>query len=236
MKSKIMLVLTLLVLISCNNKELDLSKIDFNQKASIYLDDLNVYKKEEQKGHYVLDYQNDEVSLGLKDDGERVVKYTFMEEKNTNQLNYSGLRVNDVMGVSISVYDEKISFMRIHVKNTQTLEFFDVLKKKLGNPTEILIKDGVNFDDKNISQKMLIEKMPNQAKKYKDEVLEQFYFSYPEHFIWVDSDIIYQLTIVPVGNYISNSLVVISKKALKDKVIFGFHNPNEDPILSKYLN
>jgi len=60
--------------------------------------------------------------------------------------------------------------------------------------------------------------------------------NYPQHIIWNKKDVIYQLTLEPLNNSVSNVIKIISKKAFKDKIIIGFHNPEKDPYLSKYLD
>lgn len=234
MKNRIIASFSFLLLAGCTKHTLDLSKVDFNQDSSLYLNELDIYSKTEQNGHYVVQHIGDAVSLELEDDGERVVKYVFMGE-GTKQLHYSGLKINQNIGASISLYSGKISYIRASIENSHTLDFLALLKKQLGTPAKTLHKEGVNFDEKNSSQKMLLEKLPKETKKYKDDILEQYYVSYPEYYIWTKNSIIYQLTLSPLGNYIDNSLVIISKKALKDRVIEGFHNPEQDPILSNYL-
>ncbi|WP_162789303.1 hypothetical protein [Flavobacterium fluviale] len=221
---------------SCSTKSQDLSTIDFNQNAETYLDGLSFSSKTEQKGHYEAVVKGEDASLKLVDKGELSTNYVFMGEKNTAQLNYGGIPINDVMGTAITVYDNKIAFMRINVKNDQSIALLELLKKKLGTPTEIVKSEDNPYDETDKSQRLLLEKLPNETKKVKDDVLDDYTLTYPENFIWNKNDVIYQLTFSPTGNYISSQLVVISKKAFKDKIIMGYHNPDKDPILSKYLN
>ncbi|WP_146194573.1 hypothetical protein [Flavobacterium crocinum] len=235
MKNKILISLNLLLLMSCSPKSQDLSTIDFNKSAETYLDGLSFSSKTEQKGHYEAVVNGEDASLNLVDKGEKSTNYVFMDEKNTTQLNYGGIPINDVMGAAISVYDNKIAFMRINPKNDQSFTLLDVLKKKLGNPTEIVKSENTPYDEIDKSQKLLLDKLPNETKKIKDD-LDDYYITYPEHFIWSKGDIIYQLTFSPTGNYVSSQLVVISKKAFKDRIIMGYHAPDKDPVLAKYLN
>ncbi|AXB56144.1 hypothetical protein HYN86_05830 [Flavobacterium fluviale] len=236
MKNKILISLNLILLMSCSTKSQDLSTIDFNQNAETYLDGLSFSSKTEQKGHYEAVVKGEDASLKLVDKGELSTNYVFMGEKNTAQLNYGGIPINDVMGTAITVYDNKIAFMRINVKNDQSIALLELLKKKLGTPTEIVKSEDNPYDETDKSQRLLLEKLPNETKKVKDDVLDDYTLTYPENFIWNKNDVIYQLTFSPTGNYISSQLVVISKKAFKDKIIMGYHNPDKDPILSKYLN
>ena len=236
MKNKILISLNLILLMSCSTKSQDLSTIDFNQNAETYLDGLSFSSKTEQKGHYEAVVKGEDASLKLVDKGELSTNYVFMGEKNTAQLNYGGIPINDVMGTAITVYDNKIAFMRINVKNDQSIALLEVLKKKLGTPTEIVLSEDNSYDETDKSQRLLLEKLPNETKKVKDDVLDDYTLTYPENFIWNKNDVIYQLTFSPTGNYISSQLVVIEKKAFKDKIIMGYHNPDKDPTLSKYLN
>lgn len=236
MKNKILISLNLILLMSCSTKSQDLSTIDFNQNAETYLDGLSFSSKTEQKGHYEAVVKGEDASLKLVDKGELSTNYVFMGEKNTAKLNYGGIPINDVMGTAITVYDNKIAFMRINVKNDQSIALLEVLKKKLGTPTDIVLSEDNPYDETDKSQRLLLEKLPDETKKVKDDVLDDYTLTYPENFIWNKNDMIYQLTFSPTGNYISSQLVVISKKAFKDKIIMGYHNPDKDPILSKYLN
>ncbi|PBJ11357.1 hypothetical protein [Flavobacterium sp. ACN6] len=236
MKNKILISLNLILLMSCSSKSQDLSTIDFSQNAETYLDGLSFSSKTEQKGHYEAVVNGEDASLKLVDKGELSTSYVFMGEKNTAQLNYGGIPINDVMGTALTVYENKIAFMRINVKNDQSIALLDVLKKKLGTPTEIVKSEDNPYDETDKSQKLLLEKLPNETKKVKDDVLDDYTLTYPENFIWDKNDVIYQLTFSPTGNYISSQLVVISKKAFKDKIIMGYHAPDKDPVLGKYLN
>lgn len=220
---------------SCTPKSQDLSTIDFNKNAETYLDGLSFSSKTEQKGHYEAVVNGEDASLNLVDKGEKSTNYVFMNEKNTAQLNYGRIPINDVMGAAISVYDNKIAFMRINPKNDQSFALLDVLKKKLGNPTEIVKSENTPYDEIDQSQKLLLDKLPNDTKKIKDD-LDDYYLIYPEHFIWNKGDMIYQLTFSPTGNYVSSQLIVISKKAFEDRIIMGYHAPDKDPVLAKYLN
>ncbi|WP_289664419.1 hypothetical protein [Flavobacterium panacagri] len=235
MKNKILISLNLLLLMSCTSKSQDLSTIDFNKSAETYLDGLSFSSKTEQKGHYEAVVNGEDASLNLVDKGEKSTNYVFMGEKNTAQLNYGGIPINDVMGTAITVYDNKIAFMRINPKNDQSIALFDFLKKKLGNPTEIVKSENTPYNEIDKSQKLLLDKLPNETKKIKDD-FDDYYITYPEHFIWNKGDTIYQLTFSPTGNYVSSQLVVISKKAFKDRIIMGYHAPDKDPVLAKYLN
>lgn len=235
MKNKILVALNLFLLMSCTTNSQDLSTIDFSKAAGTYLDKLSFSSKREQKGHYEAVIDGENASFNLVDNGERVTNYVLMGAENTAKVNYAGLPINETMGTAISVYDDKVAYMKIYVKNDQSFALLDVLKKKLGAPAETISNKDTHYDENDKSQQLLIQKLPKDTKKVKDDLLDEYYLSYPEYFIWDKNDVIYQLTFSPTGNYVNNQLVVIAKKAFKDKVIMGYHHPEKDPILSKYV-
>ena len=233
MKNKILIALNLL-LMSCTTNSQDLSTIDFTKNAESYLSGLSFSSKTEQKGHYEAVINGENASFKLVDKGEKLTNYVFMDQKNTAQLTYGGLPINNVMGAAISVYEDKIAFMRINIKNDQSFALLDLLQKKLGQPAEIVKSESTHYDDSDVSQKLLLDKLPNQTKKVKDDI-DEYYITYPENFIWDKDGMLYQLTFSPSGKYVNGRLVVISKKAFRDRVIMGYHNPDKDPILGKYV-
>jgi hypothetical protein len=218
---------------SCNSQSLDLSTIEFDKSSvSYHLEELKTYRKEEQKGHYEVQHSNGTVSLILKDDGERVSNYIFMEKQNTEKLNYAGIMIDPNIGASLSVYEDKIAYINMTVDHKSKFKMFDLLKNKLGSPTEFINRGrSLSMLDSEIKKEILL-KFPEIAKI--DE--ENGKLSFPEIIIWVKDNLFYQFTLNPVGNSVESSLVIISKKALKDRIIVGYHNPEKDPILSKYLN
>lgn len=235
MKTKILIALNLLLLMSCTTNSQDIATLDFSKDGTSQLDKLSYSSKTDQKGHYEAEANGEQASFKLVDKGEKVTNYLFMDAKAAG-INYAGMPVSEVTGAAVSVYEGKIAFMRIHVKNDQSFALLDILKKKLGNPTETITNKDTHFDQNDKSQLLLLQKLPNDTKKIKDDVLDEYYLSYPENFIWDKNDLIYQLTFSPTGKVVDNQLVIILKKAFRDKVIMGYHNPGQDPILHKYVN
>lgn len=230
---KSLIFLLVVVLCSCNSQSLDLSKIEFDKSSGSYhLEELKTYRKEEQKGHYEVQHNDGTVLLILKDDGEIVSNYIFMEKPNTEKLNYAGIMIDPNIGASLSVYEDKIAYINMTVDHKSKFKLFDLLKNKLGSPTEFVNKGrSLSMFDSEIKKEILL-KFPEIAKI--DE--ENGELSFPKIIVWVKDNLFYQFTLNPVGNSVESSLVIISKKALKDRIIVGYHNPEKDPILSKYLN
>ncbi|WP_443946663.1 hypothetical protein ACJVDH_06050 [Pedobacter sp. AW1-32] len=235
MKTKILIALNLLLLMSCSSNSQDLSTVDFSNDGAAYLNNLDPSRKEEQKGHYEAVIHGEKADFKLIDNGERVINYLFIGQKSLGRINFAGLAIKENTGATMSVYQDKIAFMRLQLKNEDSFQLLDILKKKLGSPSEIISSKDNHYDANDKSQQLLLEKLPKETKKTKDDLLDEYYLSYPENFIWNRGEIIYQLTLIPSGNMVDNQLVIISKKAFKDKIIIGYHNPDQDPILKKYV-
>ncbi|MDH7464201.1 hypothetical protein QEG73_23085 [Chitinophagaceae bacterium 26-R-25] len=223
--------ISILMMVGCSSQPLDLATIDFDQPADKYLKGVSYTTKTDQKGHWIVKHNGDDVALALKDDGEKVVDYVFMDESNTKQLTYSGMKINALIGVDIVTYNDKVSYERIRIINTQTSELASYLKQKLGEPTEIISDETMDIGTKDI----LFKSFPKNVKETKDEFGNNV-IDYPQNTFWIKGELIYQLTLEPVNNVVNNTLNIISKKAFRDKIIVGYHNPDKHPILSKYLN
>lgn len=243
MKKIIAIIVINTFLISCNNTEnLDLSKIDFHKDSKeYYLDKLSPTRTEIQKGHFEISYDesgasdNDSnVSLILKDNGENVKMYYFDDLKSNSKLNFAGESLDDTFGTNIVVYDNKISFISTSIERENSFKLISFLQKELNKPTEIISGeraiDEVNTEIIN----QLIKIFPSDAKKGANEFGNEV-FTFPEVIYWYEKETLYQLTLNPSVKQITNRLVIISKRALKDKIIMGFHNPAESPILNKYI-
>lgn len=236
MKNKILFLLNSLFLIGCSNSTtLDLSKVDFNENANQYIDGLKFYSKETQNGHFEIKSNKGNVALDLVNNGENVVKYVFTEEGNTKQLNYQGLEIDKDLGAKISTYQDKVAFISFSVDKNKVIDFIKILKKDLGDEKDIIYNQRLS---KVFKQSLFIDLSgisTNFIKKGKDDQGNDV-ISYPQNIIWLKNDVIYQLTLDPLDNSINNTLTIITKKALNDKVIFGYHNISNDPLLKNYIN
>lgn len=247
MKRNILILTLVTLLISCNKGQtLDLSTIDFNHDSKEYqIDELSPSRTEKQAGHFEIAYDksadesiakdlNSNVSMILKDNGEKVTIYNFDDIKSNTNINFAEQALDSTYGTTIVDYNNKVSFISTSVIKENTLRLINVLEKKLGKPIEIVIGErsieAVNSELEN----KLITTFPASSKKVTNE-LGNDVFLFPEVLIWDKGSVLYQLTLNPVNKEVSNNLVIISKKALKDKIIMGFHNPEKDPLLNKYL-
>ena len=209
--------LSLIILCSCS-KTLDLSTIDFDKPANLYsLEKLKTYRTDKQKGHYEIKDLKDKVSLVLKDDGERVTNYIFMDEA-TSQINFYGLNIDPVLGAKVVDYNNEIGFISANIIYKKTPELINYLNKKLGKPTDIIYSERLEEILDLGASKILFQTLPQYTKKQKND-LGNDVINYPQHIIWNKKNVIYQLTLEPLNNSVNNVIKIISKKAFKDRVI-----------------
>lgn len=220
------------ILMSCNSRTFDLSTINFETPANVYLLKDLTSKKSEQKGHYKIKKENNEFIFELVDGGERVTNYSFTTPETISQLNYKGIQLDPNSDAKFSIYENKIAYMHITTDFKTRLKLFDVLKNKLGSPTEITTgKTNLSYIDVKM-QKLFLEKFPNETKLNTDDG----YISFPEKLRWIKDDILYILSFNVFENAVESDLIVISKKALNDKIIAGYQNSENDSLIKKYLN
>ncbi|MDQ6528503.1 hypothetical protein [Flavobacterium sp. LHD-85] len=234
MKKITIYLLLSLIIMSCKGQTLDLSTIDFDKPANSYpLEKLKIYRKENQKGHYEIKEDKDGVSLDLKDNGERVLNYIFMDES-TSQINFKGLNIDPILGAKIVNYNNKIGYISANIISKETPELINSLMKTLGQPTEVIYNERLEETLELGASKILFKTLPQFTKKQQNNIGNNI-IKYSQRIIWNKNDVIYQLTLEPLNNLVGNDIKIISKKAFKDRIIIGFHNPEKDPYLSKYL-
>lgn len=224
-----------------------MSQVNFNKDSKDYkLTSLSASRTNEQKGHYELSNNssiaesqakdlNGSSSLILKDNGEKLIIYKFDDEKSNSSLNFAGLKLDSNYGTQIVDYNNKVSFVSLSVQRQETAKFIEALLSKIGNPTQTVQGELEQEDISKDAVVQLAKLFPSSVKHIKND-LGNDVTTYPEIIVWNKNDVLYQLTLNPTKEGITNSLVIISKKALKDKIIMGFHNAERDPILSKYIN
>lgn len=223
------LCITLIVFEGCNSKTLDLDKVDFHENP--HLERLKISKVEDQKGHWVVNQSGNDVSLSLSGE-EKSVGYTLISPEDLTQVNFNNLPL-DPIGARLVEYKDKLAFARFSVDKSKTFVLFNYLIRKLGKPDQTF--DSLAYNDKNKNVTNLLEaNLKAYLIKSKDEYDDEM-IAYPYQNVWVKGDLIYQYTLVRTANdTFANVLVIISKDAFNDKIILGYHNPKQDPILSKY--
>ncbi len=219
--------MSLIILEGCNSQTLDLDKIDFNNNP--HLEKLKISKVENQKGHWVLNQSGSDVGLSLSG-VESSVQYTLMTPEELARVTFNNLPLDNI-GAKLVAYKGKLAFARLSVDKSKTFDLFNHLKQMLGKPDQTF--DNLAYDKNNAEVKLLETGLKGDVKIVKDEYDDEM-IAYPYQNVWVKGNLIYQYTLVRAKDSFSNTLVIISKEALNDKIIFGYHNPEHDPILSKY--
>ncbi|GJH40728.1 hypothetical protein RCZ04_12780 [Capnocytophaga sp. HP1101] len=218
MRKSILIISALFVLIGCS-QPLDLSKIQLNSDSKSYhLDDYDVFKREEQKGHY--EYSEKDKTLNLIDNGERVIRYVFMDESVKN-IHFAGLKINSASGAVISDYDGKIAYIQVYIESSDTLKLIAYLMDMLGKPTKIYERS-VTEEFHQIPCQEMAEALPSYIRREDGE------FIYPDRMVWEKGDVIYSLRLDPEIEVLGSCLQIITKKAFNDKVIFGYGNVEEE--------
>lgn len=225
--------IAILILGCSNSAGLDLSTVDFTKPADTYLKNLKPSGSEEQKGHWFIDKNGGAAALKLKDDGEKSTHYSFTGAPAENEINYAGIKVDHNSEGAITSFDQKIAFVRFSFDKTKTFDLLDLLKKKLGKPAEVTTSSG--YDNKSWKALQLtLTRLSSEVKREKEEGMANEKVIYPEKYIWVQGNMIYEYTLLPGTDTVGNTLAIISKKALKADIEITYNTKNET--LLKYAN
>lgn len=226
---RLLIFLAVPVFMSCNGQQLDLATIDFNQPAGPYLDHLGLSNVQEQKGHWEIAGSGEQVSLKLKDDGEKSTVYSLSEEADAKKVKYGVFMLGKPYMGKIISYHDKIAFYSFYPDKTKIFELVAELKKSLGTPTELILD---TLPVNNPFATLLKKSLPATDFKVISSDDELDGVSYPRSYVWEKGDILYQF-VLSAGT--SSQFMAISKTALKDKIVLGYHSPDRDPVFSKYL-
>jgi hypothetical protein len=223
-------------LVSCK-KTLDISKIDFEKPSTAYLEGIKISRLEHQKGSWELIYlDNGEFDkITLKDDGKISNHYYFSTEDELKQISFDDIKLDD-FGAKLVEYQNKIVSIDCNFERSKTFVLLKKLKSSLGKPTEI-INDTIGFYKNEKEVNFFLKELPKgDFNIFKEVDNNSSLLACPMRYIWIKNNLIYMYTLVRSGDAsCGNMFVVISKKAIKDKIVFGHHSPDKDPIFSKYL-
>lgn len=228
-------VLVILINIGCNKSTLDLSTIDFSQPASEYLKDISPSKGEIQYGHWELVKNNSaEDDLELKPVGKEEVSkvYHITDPSDKSQFSFFGYPSIGMMGIEIVEYQNKIAFYSIYPEGSKTSEILLKLKQKLGEPSGVILD---TLGKTNILLPPILKTLPKDDITYFTDEYDDQQVSFPEHYIWKRNGMIYQFTLLQGSQVVSSKIVAIDIKAFKDRIIFGYHVPDKDPVLGRFL-
>jgi len=235
MQTKLLFITLMLVsLFSCNSQSLDLSNIDFTKSADTYFKNIKVERIDSITGHWkIVESKNRGTSLELEGN-EKSFQYHFESPDEEKQITFNGIKVDSGTGTGkIVVYENKISYYNFSFEISKTFELRKKLIKLFGQPTEIINDSVGEGGDSKLKVLLLNELSKDELKICTKGTTE--YFIYPLYSIWEKGDYIYMFTLENQLNIFSNSLLAISKKAFRAKIIVGYLNPDGDQFLAKYL-
>lgn len=230
------LYLLLLIVVSCQNKNsIDLSQINTINDINKTIKKLGISNSKTQDGSWELIKEEGKIRVELQKNGNISTIYNLMDLKDEENFYFGEFKIEKGTGGKIVENNNKIAFVEIALEKDKTFIFLKILKKKFGIPDQI-IEDQIYYDLKNDKIRLLEKQFDsNEIRKIKDEFDDE-YLIYPLHYIWEKEGFIYKYTVFTNEISFSNNLVIISQEAFKNKIIFGYHNPENDPIFKKYYN
>lgn len=224
------------VMMSCQEGDtFDLSKIDDKTEVNTTMNNLNIANVQTQNGYWEIVKKGAKVEAKLQDNGSISTIYSLKGEQEEKLFAFANFNIEKNTGGKIVENSNKIVFVNIALENVETFKALKKLKETLGNPDQI-INDSVFYNAADDKVKLILKHVEqNDIKVQKDE-FEDEYLVYPLHFVWNINGYIYKYTLFINEIAFSNDLVILSNTAFNEKLIFGYHNPKEDPIFKKYHN
>lgn len=220
----------------CSKNKLDISGIEFDKSAKAYTEKFSVSRIDNQQGSWQNLYaENGEFKdTLLNDDGKKSVHYYFRYENEAKQIVYENIPIGTQEVGKLVEYNDRIVFLNFGFDKENTFLLLTKLKARLGAPTT-MINHEIGYDEKAEEVQLIINNLSKSEFSVVDKALGKMLI-FPIHYIWVKGEIIYKYTLVPGNKFYGSDLTVISKQALRDHLIFGYHNVKKDPILSQYVN
>lgn len=224
------------VMMSCQEGDtFDLSKIDHKTEVNTTLDNLNIANVQTQNGYWEVVKKGAKLEAQLQDDGSISTIYSLKGEQEEKLFAFADFHLKKNTGGKIVVNSNKIAFLHIALENAETFKVLKQLKETLGTPDQI-INDSVFYNAADDKVKLILKNVEQEDVKIQKDEFEDEYLVYPLHFVWNINGYIYKYTLFINEIAFSNDLVILSNKAFNEKLIFGYHNPQEDPIFKKYHN
>lgn len=222
------------VMMSCQEGDtFDLSKIDDNTEINSIMNNLNIANVQTQNGYWEIEKKGAKVEAQLHDNGSISTIYSLKDEQEEKLFAFADFSIKKNSGGKIVANSNKIVFVNIALENAETFEVLKQLKETLGNPDQI-INDSVFYNAADEKVKLILKNVAQDDVKIQKDEFEDEYLVYPLHFVWNINGFIYKYTLFINEIAFSNDLVILSTKAFNEKLIFGYHNPKEDPIFKKY--
>lgn len=218
---------------SCQSNSLDLSKTNFETSIGKTLQGLKISRVEPQKGHWELIKSEESLKPKLIEDGTTTTLYILKEKSDEDKVNYAGIKIEEGTGGRLAEHNDKLIFANFSLNKQETFRVYEQLKNLLG-PRDQVIYDSIADDRTDPEVKFILSKFQDKEIKFSKDEYGDSYVVFPVHNIWFKDNYIYKYTFLRGREVYQNDFVILSKNALQNKFIFGYHNPN-DPIFNKYL-
>ena len=213
---------------------IDLSMLDDAIDVKTALDNKSIRNVQTQNGYWEIVKTGEKVEAKLRDNGNISTIYSLKGEQEEKLFAFANFNIKKNTGGKIVENGNKIVFVNITLEATETFKVLEHLKEKLGIPDQI-ISDSVFYNAADDKVNLILKNVEQDNVKIQKDEFEDEYLVYPLHFVWNQNGYIYKYTLIINETSFSNDLVILSKKAFNDKLIFGYHNPKEDPIFKVYF-
>ncbi|WP_417873771.1 hypothetical protein [Xanthomarina gelatinilytica] len=223
-------------MMSCQEGDtFDLSKIDDKTEVNTTLDNLNIANAQTQNGYWEIVKQGAKVEAKLQVNGNISTIYSLKGEQEEKLFAFADFNIEKNTGGKIVENSNNIVFVNIALEKAETFRVLKKLKETLGTPDQV-INDSVFYNAADDKVKLILKNVEQRDVKIQKDEFEDDYLVYPLHFVWNINGYIYKYTLFINETAFSNDLVILSNTAFNEKLIFGYHNPKEDPIFKKYHN
>ena len=214
---------------SCTNSTMDLSL--FEKIDTTNLLNLKLKRIDNQIGSWK--YNDLKEDIDLEKNNKTCKIFYFNTKEEMNQIKFNDLKIDIDLGCKLIEYDHKVSFFRLNFIDKETFIALKFLKEKLGNNFKSFKKSlSVNVYSKQVN---ILKKEQNNEIDFMDDDIEGKVAMFNDFYYWDKKDFIITYRIGLTKDGFSNEVVFSTKKALKDKIVFGYHNIEKDPLLSIYL-
>ena len=212
-----------------------MSKLNNKTEVKESLNKINISSIKTQNGYWELTKKDGKVDLELHNDGNISTIYNLNNLKDRAHFYFDDIPI-DINTVGTIVENKNtIAFINVSFESNETFNILKKIKKVLGKPDQV-INDKVFYNIKQNQVKLILKNFDsNEVNLDKDEFEDEYLF-YPLHYIWNVNGYIYKYTLIINENSFNNDFIIISNTAFNEKLIFGYHNPQEDPLLKKYYN
>ncbi len=219
---KVTCIICAFAIVSCNKPIVDLGKLTVGQPLNVSIED-GATKVEIQDGHI----ESTEEGFNIVDNGEKVVHYTF-SDSDTKNVTFYGFQLKESQATKISTYNDNLAFISFELQENQSKDFLTIFKKELGEPDSVTIEYVMVETLKDEVLENLKSGFPNYCKVHEDDLGNKV-IDYPQRAYWIKNDVAYCLSLDPINQSVNAKMDIISKKALADKIIIGYHTDYFNP-------